>query len=208
MLLDVREFKKLPIMGILRGISEEMIEPLTQAIIASGLRTIEIAMNTPHAATLIKRVKELAGDQLVVGAGTVLSMESLESALKVRASFIVLPTLQEEVVGYCVKNRIPVFPGALSPQEIFKAWRAGATMVKVFPAKFFGPNYFREIKGPLDDVELLACGGVNKDTVKEYFAYGASAVAFGSSIVKAAWLKDKEFKKIEKGIEQLISAKQ
>ena len=84
-------------------------------------------------------------------------MKDLKIALKSGATFIVMPVLIKDVLKYCVKNKIPVFPGALTPGEIYQAWDAGSTMVKVFPAKFFGPEYFREIKGPFNNIQLLAC---------------------------------------------------
>jgi len=114
----------------------------------------------------------------------VLTLQDLESALGSGAGFIVLPVLVRAVVEYCVKNKIPVFPGALTPQEIYQAYASGATMVKVFPAKFFGPEYFREIKGPFNKIELLACGGVTPENLKNYFASGANAVTFGASVLR------------------------
>ena len=204
--MDINEFKKLPIMGILRGVESRAICELTRTIIASGLKTIEITMNTAGAPDLIRQMKDEAKGALAIGAGTVLSMNDLNEALFAGASFIVLPTCNSEVVEYCLKNKVPVFPGALTPQEIHKAWSSGATMVKVFPARFFGPAYFKEIKGPFADIELLACGGVNRETIQSYFSSGASAVAFGASVFKKEWLKERKFECIKEAIEQLIES--
>ncbi|MFH1479115.1 MAG: bifunctional 4-hydroxy-2-oxoglutarate aldolase/2-dehydro-3-deoxy-phosphogluconate aldolase [Candidatus Omnitrophota bacterium] len=203
--MDVASFKKLPMMGILRGIKEDILEPLTRAIISSGLRTIEIAMNTEDAPKLIKNMKGLAKGSLIVGAGTVLTKKDLEAALKSGASFIVLPTLIKEVVEECVRENIPVFPGALTPKEIKDAWDSGAAMVKVFPAKFFGPGYFKEIKGPFNDIELLACGGVTPENIKEFFKNGASAIAFGGSIFKKEFLNKDNIHIIEENIRMFIA---
>lgn len=193
-------------MGILRGVEAEVIEPLVETAVASGLRTIEITMNTQGAPALIRQMSDAAQDRLTIGAGTVLSMESMHSALDAGASFIVMPTLVRNVVEYCVENRIPVFPGALTPQEIYNAHCAGATMVKVFPAKFFGPAYFKEIKGPFNNIELLACGGVSPDNIQSFFSCGASAVAFGESVFKREWLAAGEFDRIGESIRELIAA--
>ena len=167
--MDIKIFKKKPVLGILRGIGPELIEPLADTVISAGLETIEITMNTGRAAFLIGKMARRAKGRLTVGAGTVLDMDSLKSALFAGASFIVTPVLIEDVVKYCVKNKIPVFPGALTPLEIYNAWNAGAAMVKVFPSNFFGPKYFKEIKGPFNDIELLACGGVTPENIKDYF---------------------------------------
>jgi 2-dehydro-3-deoxyphosphogluconate aldolase/(4S)-4-hydroxy-2-oxoglutarate aldolase len=182
-----------------------MVEPLVEAVASAGLKTIEITMNTAAAPSLIRQMVQASKGRLVVGAGTVLTMDDLHSALDAGATFIVLPVLVPDVVGYCAKNGIPVFPGALTPQEIYTAWRAGATMVKVFPAGLFGPKYFTEIKGPFNDIELLACGGVNAETVEAFFSCQASAVAFGGSIFKKDWLERGDFTSIRASIEILIS---
>ncbi|MCB1194968.1 bifunctional 4-hydroxy-2-oxoglutarate aldolase/2-dehydro-3-deoxy-phosphogluconate aldolase [bacterium] len=203
--MDDKEFALLPLMGILRGIDESCIEPLVTTVIDSGIRTIEIAMNTPNAASLIRRAKHFADGKLDIGAGTVLSREILDKALEAGATFIVLPTLVTEVVSYCVSNRIPVFPGAFTPQEIFNAWNAGATMVKVFPAKFFGPEYMREIKGPFDSIKLLACGGVAPDTLPAFFSSGADAVAFGGSVFSKELIAAKKFNAIGELLELYVS---
>ena len=202
----IKIFKKKPVLGILRGIGPELIEPLADTVISAGLETIEITMNTGRAAFLIGKMARRAKGRLTVGAGTVLDMDSLKSALDAGASFIVTPVLIEDVVKYCVKNKIPVFPGALTPLEIYNAWNAGAAMVKVFPSNFFGPKYFKEIKGPFNDIELLACGGVMPENIKDYFSAGAGAVAFGESVFKKEWLEKKDFAGIGGLIKEYIKA--
>lgn len=203
--MDINKFKELPLLGILRGIEAHMVEPLVETVVASGLGTIEITMNTAGASDLISQTVRSAEGRLVVGAGTVLTLESLHSALDAGATFIVLPVLVTEVVQYCTENNIPVFPGAFTPQEIYDAWEAGATMVKVFPAGLFGPKYFTEIKGPFKDIELLACGGVNAESIESFFSCQASAAAFGGSIFRKDWLENGDFKSIRTSIETLIS---
>ena len=198
MLVD--QFRKLPVMGILRGVEAGELEPLVESIVSSGLETIEITMNTAGAAGLIQAAKKLAGQRLVIGAGTVLDTEDLKTALDAGASFIVMPVLVAAIVEICRKKGVPVFPGALTPQEIYNAWSAGATMVKVFPAKFFKEAYFKEIKGPFRDIELLACGGVTPENIRSFFSCGASAVAFGSSVFKKEWLAKKDYSAISERI--------
>ena len=204
--MDVAKFKRKPILGILRGVELDIIEPLVETIISSGLETMEITMNTANAVDLIKKAKQASGNRLTIGAGTVLTKDSLKSALGSGATFIVTPVVVEDVVEYCVKKEIPVFPGALTPTEIYRAWQAGATMVKVFPAKFFGTDYFRKIKGPFNQIELLACAGVTAQNMKDYFASGASAVAFGASVFRKEWLEEKDFKSIALAVKEYIDA--
>lgn len=203
--MDTNRFKESPFMGILRGVEEDTIEPLVETIISSGLKTIEITMNTLSAPKLIKKAVKVAGGRFTIGAGTVLTTDETKLAIDCGATFIVSPVLIRDVVDYCVKTKIPVFPGAFTPQEIYAAWQRGATMVKVFPAKFFGPDYFKEIKGPFEDIELLACGGVNKDNISSFFSSGASAIAFGASVFKKDWLSSGKFTEIKDTIETLIA---
>ena len=203
--MDVNQFKQMPIIGILRGVKMDEIEPLVETMIPAGLQTIEITMNTPDAPELLRQMVKIAQNHLTIGAGTVMTMDDLHLALDAGATFIVLPTLVHDVVEYCVENEIPVFPGALTIQEIYNVWHAGATMVKVFPAKFFGPAYFKEIKGPFQDVELLACGGITSNNIRSFFSCGASAVAFGESVFQKEWLEAREFARIGECIATLIA---
>ena len=202
--MDLDRFKQLPIMGILRGIEARIIDPLVETVISAGLQTIEITMNTPRASDLIHRMVCTAKGRLTIGAGTVLNINECHEAIDAGATFIVLPTLIEDVVQFCTKNNIPVFPGALTPQEIFNAWRAGASMVKLFPAKFFGPSYIKEIKAPFQDVQLMACGGVTLDNVQEFFENGASAVSFGASVFRKEWLQNNSFSQIKSMIRGFV----
>jgi 2-dehydro-3-deoxyphosphogluconate aldolase / (4S)-4-hydroxy-2-oxoglutarate aldolase len=204
--MDIEQFKRLPVLGILRGGDRATIAPLVEAAIDAGLETLEITMNTPDAPALIQRAVAVAGDRLCIGAGTVLSLEDLDAAVAAGATFVVMPTLVAPVVADCARQGIPTFPGALTPQEIHDAWSAGAAMVKVFPAGFFGPEYFKEIKGPFADIELLACGGVNEANLAAYFANGASAVAFGASIFRKEWLAAGDFASIGAAIRGLLQA--
>ena len=194
--MDIGNFSELPLMGIVRGVDGADIEPLLEAVIGAGLKTIEITMNTPGAAGIIKKARSFAGDQIDIGAGTVLSTGDLDEALEAGASFIVMPALVEEVVTACVDKKIPVFPGAFTPSEVLDCWRAGASMVKVFPSGMFGPRYIKELKGPYDSVKLMAVGGVRLENVDEYFSSGADAVAFGGSVFRKEWLDKKDFASI------------
>lgn len=203
--MDVQRFKKLPILGILRCGGDIPVEELIDAVASSGLETIEVAMNSHDAAAVIRRAVKASGGRLMIGAGTVLNMQILRQALDAGATFVVMPTLVADVVASCVREKIPVFPGALTPQEIYNAWSAGATMVKIFPAAMFGPPYIKEVKAPFDRIELLACGGITPENIKTYFAHGASAVAFGASVFRKEWLDKNDFASISRSIKNLIT---
>ncbi|MZH46397.1 MAG: bifunctional 4-hydroxy-2-oxoglutarate aldolase/2-dehydro-3-deoxy-phosphogluconate aldolase [Nitrospinae bacterium] len=202
---DLTLFEQEPVMGIIRGVEKDSLQGVLQAAYEGGLRFLEITLNTPDALLLIKQSVKLFPD-FCIGAGTVLSAESTEQVIDAGAKFIVAPNLNEEVAEYCNKNKLAYFPGALTPTEIEKAWRLGATMVKVFPASQMGPDYIKLLKGPFEQIKLMAVGGVNPENIPDYFSAGASAVALGGSIFSTKRMADKAFSVIQKEIEEFILA--
>jgi len=202
--MDLARFREKPILGILRGIPHDSLEPLLDAVVLGGMETVEFAMNATGAAGLIQKAVARYGKKLMIGAGTVMNMKDLKIALKAGATFIVSPVVVEPVVRYCAKHKIPVFPGALTPSEIYRAWQVGATMVKVFPARCFGPDYFRDLKGPFPEIELLACSGVTPENRQAYFKNGASAIAVGAGVFRKAWIASKKFHLISQQIQAYL----
>lgn len=204
--MNLSIFEKMPLLGILRGIDESMIQNITDIAIRCGLTAIEITMNTPNATVLITKMCEYANGRIAVGAGTVLDLKDMDAALSAGASFIVQPIINKEVIGFCADNRIPIFPGAMTPTEIFTAWSYGATMVKVFPTSVLGAAYIKEIKGPLNQIKLLACGGISKTTLGEFVKNGADAVAFGGSIFNLKQMSLGDYSQVEVELKSLIEA--
>lgn len=205
-MMNIEAFEQLPLLGILRGIESKHVEPIAIAVAKTGLPALEITMNTPNAPALIKEMKYYSRGKFSVGAGTVLTLRDLDAAVAAGASFIVMPSLQLEVIRICVSQKIPVFPGAFTPTEIYKAWEMGATMVKVFPSSIVGPSYFGEIKGPFNTIKLLACGGITQHTISDFFTKGADAAAFGASIFKKEWIDSENYDAICNEISGLIHA--
>jgi len=175
-------FNKMPLVGIMRNIPDEHIENIASVYAESGLTCLEITMNSANAEKNIALLADQYGDVLNIGAGTVCSMGDLEKALKANAQFIVTPVINEEVIKSCVSQNVPIFPGAFTPSEIYKAWSLGATMVKLFPASDLKPNYIKEILAPLNFVSLLPTGGINFENFTDYFANGAKGVGLGSHL--------------------------
>ncbi|SHI30167.1 MULTISPECIES: bifunctional 4-hydroxy-2-oxoglutarate aldolase/2-dehydro-3-deoxy-phosphogluconate aldolase [Aquimarina] len=176
-----KKFEQTPIVGILRGYTLETVIKIIPAYLKSGFYTIEITMNSPNAVTSIKELVS-SFPELNVGAGTVCSMKELAEALNAGAQFIVTPIINEEVISSCVSAKIPVFPGAYTPTEIYKAWSLGADMVKVFPATQLGTQFIQDIKGPLKEIPLLPTGGVSKQNITDFLNVGCQGVGMGSSL--------------------------
>jgi 2-dehydro-3-deoxyphosphogluconate aldolase / (4S)-4-hydroxy-2-oxoglutarate aldolase len=203
MIFDLHRFKSAPVIGILRGIKEESLQGVLDASIAGGLRFIEITLNTEDSYHLIQQATNKYSE-LTIGAGTVLSEKEAKRAFDSGAQFIVAPNFEEEVSAFCVENKLAYFPGAMTPTEIQKAWKYGATMIKIFPASQMGPDYFKQVKGPFDKVKMIAVGGVNPSNIKKYLGAGADAVAMGGSIYSLQRMGNGQFSEIQKDIEDFM----
>jgi 2-dehydro-3-deoxyphosphogluconate aldolase/(4S)-4-hydroxy-2-oxoglutarate aldolase len=175
-------FNKMPVIGIMRNIPDECIAPIAEVYCRSGLTCLEITMNSTNAEKHIASLVETYGGRLNIGAGTVCSMSDLEKAIAAGAQFIVTPIINEGVIKTCVSKKIPIFPGAYTPSEIYKAWSMGAAMVKLFPASDLKPGNIKEILAPLNFVSLMPTGGVTLENFIEYFKQGAKAVGIGSHL--------------------------
>lgn len=187
------EFNKVPIIGIIRGLTLEEIKQILPVYIAAGLTTIEITMNTLSAAEIIRYTAENFSGEINIGAGTVCNTKDLHEALSAGAQFIVTPIITEPVIKACVKAQIPIFPGAFTPTEIYQAWEMGASMVKVYPATSLGPDYIKDVKAPLNHIKLLPTGGINKENVNEFMKAGADGVGVGSQLFHKQNIKDKDW---------------
>jgi len=193
-------------LGIIRGVSESSLEGVLDSARDAGLKFLEITLNTDHALQLIESAVKKYEGSLCIGAGTVRTREQAVQAVASGAQFLVSPALNDEVASYCLDQALPYFPGALTPSEIENAWQAGATMVKVFPASQWGPQYFREIKGPFEDILLMAVGGITTDKIPAYFSSGASAVAVGGSVFSLSRMVNEEFSKIHDDLKEILFA--
>ena len=172
-----------PVIAILRGLEPDVCYSAAGALARAGLRAVEVTMNTPGVADIIAELGRRFPD-LAVGAGTVCTPAELEVALGAGAAFVVTPILDERVIAGCTERGIPVFPGAYTPTEIYRAWRLGATAVKVFPAGGLGVGYVKDLAGPLPQIPLVPTGGVSPENVADFLAAGAVAVGMGSSLLR------------------------
>ncbi len=175
-------FYATPVVAILRGQPLDTCLNIAEALQATGFSTLEVTMNTPDAANIISELKMLFPD-MNVGAGTVCNPTELDLALTAGASFIVTPILNEQVVRTCVDSGIPVFPGAYTPTEIYRAWSLGAAAVKVFPASQLGVKYLKDLQAPLPQIKLLPTGGVSLANIRTYLEAGVTGVGMGNSLL-------------------------
>ena len=186
-------FNKMPIVGIIRHVSAADVSQILPVYQAAGLTTIEITMNTPDAESMIRAARQQYPDTLNVGAGTVCSEADLDLALAAGAQFIVTPVINKKVLKTCVKKGIPIFPGAFTPSEIYKAWSLGASMVKVFPTTQLGPGYIRDIKAPLNQIKLLPTGGITRQNMGDFLTAGADGFGIGSHLFDKQLIDEKNW---------------
>ena len=183
---NLASMKEGGVVAVLRADSPDALVHVAQAIGRGGVGAVEITMTTPGALDVIDECANRLGGELLLGAGSVLDPETARAAILAGAEYIVTPTLNPDVITLCRRYDKVVIPGALTPTEILTAWECGADIVKVFPATVVGPRYFRDVKAPLPQVDLMPTGGVNLDNAGDFIRAGACAVAVGSNLVDKA----------------------
>lgn len=171
------------IVCILRMDDAQAVLKLVGALHAGGIRCFEIPLTASNAAEIIVLLKTNLPDDVIVGAGTVLTAAAAEEIIAAGATFIVSPHFVPEVAEVCKARGVVLIPGAFSPQEIFHAWQAGADIVKVFSIRPLGPEYLRDLAGPYPGVKLMPTGGIHSGNAADFIRAGACAVTIGRDII-------------------------
>ena len=183
---------------------------LAKALLNGGVTAVELTMTSPGAlealGLLRKRVPAFATGDAALGMGSVLNRKMAEAAIRGGAQFVVAPTLDIPTVRYCVEQNVPVMPGAFTPTEIQTAWKAGAAVVKVFPATRLGPSYFKDILAPLPHLKLMPTGGVGLENAGEFVRAGAVAVGVGSALVRKDWVAERNWEALTEQARRFVAA--
>jgi 2-dehydro-3-deoxyphosphogluconate aldolase / (4S)-4-hydroxy-2-oxoglutarate aldolase len=183
---------------------------LARALLAGGIRAIEFPLTNRNALDAIRNLKSEIPDfstgRAIVGAGSILSAGDVKEAVKNGADFIVSPVTDPGVISTCAEMDVAAIPGALTPTEVLSAWREGATMVKIFPARNLGPAYIKDLLEPLPFLKLLPTGGITPQNIRAYFDAGASAVGVGSAIVDKHLIAAKDWPAITAKARAFIDA--
>lgn len=189
----IEQLKAAVIIPVLRKVPYEKSKEIVQALYNGGIRVIEVTMESDRAELIIKEALEVFGDKMLIGAGTVLTIEDCNRAIEAGAQFIVSPALDEAVVACAVEHDVPVIPGVFTPSEMINAHQAGAAMVKLFPSSVLGPAFIKDVKGPLSHIEIMTTGGITKDTAKSYLDAGAIAVGAGSALLRKDLIEENDW---------------
>ncbi len=186
----LKRIEEVGIVPVVRASSSEEAVTVAEIIREGGIPIVEITMTVPGAITVIAELSKRYGDEVLVGAGTVLDPETARSCIAAGAQFIISPALNVQTIELCKSQRIAIFPGALTPTEVVTAWAAGADAIKVFPCSAVGgASYLRALKAPLPDVKLVPTGGVSLATAKDFIAAGAWALGVGADLVNTKAIK-------------------
>ena len=170
--------------------------PLAKALTEGGLPCAEVTFRIEAAEESIKVMAEAYPD-MVVGAGTVLTIEQVDAAVKAGAKFIVSPGFDPEIVDYCLEKEIPIFPGCVTPSEVAQAVKRGLKVVKFFPAEpAGGVAMIKAMAAPYHQLRFMPTGGIGTQNLKDYLEFNKIICCGGSWMVKADLIKNGEFDKI------------
>ncbi len=202
-----KQLCRIGIIPVIRGDKKQEALFAVEALAQGGIPVAEITMTVPGAIDVIRSLVDQKGEELMIGAGTVTDAQTCAAAIGAGCRFVVTPILVPEVIGLCRDKNVCIIGGALSPTEVHATFLAGADAVKVFPAKALGgPSYFRMLREPFPNIPLVPTGGVNLETMAEYFKAGAHLVGAGGDLVRRDALRNHDMEMITKRANEYVSA--
>ncbi len=197
----IENIDKEKIIAIVRGVSSDKIIDTAEALYKGGIRLLEVTYKADgseneETAAKIKLLTEHFGSRMMIGAGTVLTIEQVHLTKAAGGLFVISPNADAAVIKETCNVGMVSIPGVFTPTEIVAAHNAGADYVKLFPAVSVGPEYFKAITAPLSNIKILAVGGVNTDNIKEYMNCGACGFGLGSNIVRKDMIENGDYEGI------------
>jgi len=187
--MSMELLKKHRFVGLFRHIPSHLALEAAKAMYEGGVRLFEVtfdpkgSVSAEETCGIIRELRAHFGDDVSVGAGTVLSVSTARKAKKAGAEFIVSPNTNPKVIRYTKRHGMLSVPGAFTPTEIERAYRLGADIVKIFPIGPEDEGYLRNVIGPLSHIPFMITGGIRPDTIEKFLSFGPVAVAAGASIV-------------------------
>lgn len=167
------------VVAVLRAPSADAFAAVSDVLVEAGITAIEVTLTSRGALEAIAGLRRQLPDEIAIGAGSVLSLDDAKASVEAGAAFLVSPVHVPALDGF----HLPVYPGAFTPTEIFNAGRAGAPLVKLFPAGTVGPRYLKDLRGPLPDVRIMPTGGIEIADIATWLAAGAAAVGLGGPLI-------------------------
>jgi 2-dehydro-3-deoxyphosphogluconate aldolase/(4S)-4-hydroxy-2-oxoglutarate aldolase len=168
------------VVAVLRAATADGFAAVTDVLVSAGITAIEVTLTSRGAVQALAGLRRQLPSDAVIGAGTILTADQAKASVEAGAAFLVSPVLDPALIEGL---DVPFYPGALSPTEVFSAYRAGAPLVKLFPATTVGPRYIRDLHGPLPGVRIMPTGGIAIDDIPAWLSAGASAVGLGGPLL-------------------------
>ncbi|PSL04202.1 2-dehydro-3-deoxyphosphogluconate aldolase/(4S)-4-hydroxy-2-oxoglutarate aldolase [Haloactinopolyspora alba] len=178
-----RQLRETGVMAILRARSAERFTDVSRALVDAGITCLEITLTVPGAIEAIGNLRAELPDDVDVGAGTVTDGVQARAVVEAGAGFVVSPSVEPDVLAVAAEAGVPSYPGAFTPTEVLTAWRAGASIVKLFPGSAVGPSYITSLAGPFPDIEIMPTGGVSLTNIGDWISAGASGVGLGGPLL-------------------------
>ena len=194
------------VVAVIRIKDAARLAQVAAALQRGGVGVLEVTMTVPGAVEIIREMARAKAPGTLIGAGTVLDAGTATDVIAAGADFVVSPITDPETVRACRDAGVLVAPGAFTPTEIVAAWRGGADIVKVFPATSLGPQFFRDLRGPLPHIRLMPTGGVTLENAAEFLAAGAAAVGIGTALVDAKAVEAGDWEALEARARRLMAS--
>jgi len=204
--VTLENLQKLGVIAVIRGPSPELTLKMVAALVAGGVKGIEITYSTPNAAEVVRQLDKQFGNQIVLGMGTLTDPTQVDEALGAGANFLVSPMCEPVLGKTMVASGVPVMIGALTPTEVYQAYKMGSNVVKLFPGSLGGPSYMKALKGPFPMIPMMPTGGVSATNIGEWLAAGAFAVGAGSELCPPKLAKESRFDEITMKASEFVKA--
>ena len=195
------------IVPVVRTENEDGAIRAIDAIYRGGIRVAEITMTVPGAIRALEKVADKFGDQMLLGAGTVLDPETARACMLAGAEFFVTPSLNLKTIEMAKRYSKVITPGALTPTEVLTAWQAGADAVKIFPCSAVGgAKYIKALRAPFPQIEMIPTGGVSVETIGDFLRAGACAAGVGAELIDNVNIREGHYEVFEERAKRFLEA--
>jgi 2-dehydro-3-deoxyphosphogluconate aldolase/(4S)-4-hydroxy-2-oxoglutarate aldolase len=192
------------VVAVIRADKPDDLVDVACALAQGGVTIIEITLTVPKALQVIEQACDQLDGEVLIGAGTVLDSATTRAAILAGANYIVSPAVRPDVIETCRRYDVPCMPGAMTPTEVLNAWELGADVVKIFPAGVGGPGFFKDLKGPFPEIQIMPTGMVNRETAPQFIKAGACAVGVGGELAGKPLIAAREFDRITENAKAFI----
>ena len=186
------------LVAIVRVPRTELALPLATALVAGGIRAVELTMTIPNALDAIREIDREMGNDILLGVGTVIDDDTCRAAIDAGAKYVISPVTKPSLVEAAHALDRPVMLGSYTPTEAQTAHEAGSDFIKIFPADTLGPGYIKALLAPLTHLRIIPTGGVNLDTMESFLAAGSAALGIGSSLMNKDIIESENWSELER----------